>query len=899
MSKLAGAVLGVIVGGILLHLPGAVAGLLVGLLAALVFELRQRVQVLEMRLEAPDIDRTAGPAAEVSPPAPRVTTPPPVSVTQARAKVAGAGSGVARVSTTASEPKLFEQGINWIRGFFTSGNLVVKVGAIVLFFGVGFLLKYAVEHNKFPIELRLIGTAIGALVLLVIGWRLRTQRPGYALIVQGAGIGILYLTVFAAAKLYDMLPLGLAFGVMVALVALSGMLAVLQDARALAAFGAIGGFLAPVLVSTGAGNHVMLFSYYALLNAGIVGVAWFRAWRELNLIGFAFTFVIGALWGQRYYQPDFFASTEAFLVLFFAFFVAIAVLFAHRQPPQRRGYVDSAIVFGVPVVGFGLQVGLVRPYEYALAISALAMSGVYVGLASALWRRQVPGMRLLTEAFLALGVVFGSLAIPLALDGNWTAAAWALEGAAVVWIGVRQERALARGFGVLLQFGAAMAFFSHGSGLVLLPPVVGGAFVDVVPPPPLLNASYLGTVVIGIAGLLSAFVLSRARDRLRDYETPFEFILLAWGVVWWLVGGVHEIGRFFSGQDEIALVLLFVAASALAATALARALAWDACAMVPLGLFAVMLVAAAFLLLAYPASHPFAGWGSLAWLAAFVAHYVALNRFEKRWPQTVIKLWHIGGFLLAVLLVTVEGIWALKRYGELAPTWIFAAWAFMPTVAAAWLLRWGGQVRWPSVRFHRAISGLGLIPLLAVLAVWSLRALGERGDNYPLPYLPIANPIDIAQLLVLVLLLRWLIHCRAQPLPGFEGDEPRWLYYGIGALALLWLSAAVGRTVHFWAGVPYSPHGLFSSVIYQAALTMTWSTIALLTMVLATRRALRVMWFVGGALLSIVVIKLFLVDLTGIGTIARIISFVGVGVLMLVIGYFSPLPPRHAREATI
>ena len=66
-----------------------------------------------------------------------------------------------------------------------------------------------------------------------------------------------------------------------------------------------------------------------------------------------------------------------------------------------------------------------------------------------------------------------------------------------------------------------------------------------------------------------------------------------------------------------------------------------------------------------------------------------------------------------------------------------------------------------------------------------------------------------------------------------------------------------------------------------------------------TRRALRVMWFVGGALLSIVVIKLFLVDLTGIGTIARIISFVGVGVLMLVIGYFSRLPPRHAREATI
>ena len=153
------------------------------------------------------------------------------------------------------------------------------------------------------------------------------------------------------------------------------------------------------------------------------------------------------------------------------------------------------------------------------------------------------------------------------------------------------------------------------------------------------------------------------------------------------------------------------------------------------------------------------------------------------------------------------------------------------------------------------------------------------------------------QLLVLALLLRWLLFCRAQLFPNFNDNGVRLLSYGIGVLALLWLSAAVGRAVHFWAGVPYTVHGLFHSVIYQAALTMTWSTIALLTMVLATRRALRVMWFVGAALLGVVVFKLFLVDLTGIGTVARIISFVGVGLLMLVIGYFSPLPPRQAREA--
>lgn len=909
MTKLTSAVIGLIIGAVLFQWPGVVAGLLIGLLAASLAELRGRVSLLEARLDGQLAGEQARPVAEASSPVPRKPSEPPQAVTipppaAPRVDMISVASNVSKersakpgFAVAPARPGPLMPITNWLREFFTSGNLVVKVGVIVLFFGVGFLLKYAVEHNKFPVELRLVSTAIGALALLVVGWRLRTKRPGYALIIQGAGVGVLYLTVFAAAKLYQLLPLGFAFGVMVALVVLSGILAVLQDARTLAVFGAVGGFLAPVLVSTGSGNHVMLFSYYALLNAGIVGIAWFRAWRELNLIGFAFTFVIGMLWGHRYYQPDFFASTEPFLILFFVFYVGIAVLFAHRQPLQLRGYVDGAIVFGVPVVGFGLQAVLVRPYEYVLAMSALALSGLYTGLAAALWRRQITGMRLLTEAFLSLGVVFGSLAIPLALDGNWTAAAWAMEGAAIVWIGVRQERALARGFGLLLQFGAAFAFLGHGSGLGLLPRVHGLVAQAAELSPPVLNATYLGATIIALAGLTSGYVLSRAQDRLRDYETPFEIIALAWGVLWWLVGGMNEIGRFYHGQEEVVRVLLFVAVSTMAATVVARVLQWKGLAMVPIGLFVVMLLVVVFFIFRHSTSHPFAGWGTAAWITAFVAHYLALNRFERDWPGTVIRFWHIGGFLLIVLLATMEASWVIKHYGQIAPAWRFAAWALIPTVAASVLLRWGGRVPWPSMRFHREIGSFGLVPVMAALVTWSLRALGQRGESYPLPYLPIANPVDIVQLLVLALLLRWLLFCRAQLFPNFNDNGVRLLSYGIGVLALLWLSAAVGRAVHFWAGVPYTVHGLFHSVIYQAALTMTWSTIALLTMVLATRRALRVMWFVGAALLGVVVFKLFLVDLTGIGTVARIISFVGVGLLMLVIGYFSPLPPRQAREA--
>lgn len=154
---------------------------------------------------------------------------------------------------------------------------------------------------------------------------------------------------------------------MLAFVALSAALAVLQNAPALAIFGSVGGFLAPVLTSTGQGSHVALFSYYVLLNVGIFGIAWFRAWRMLNWIGFVFTFVVATVWGSRYDTAEHFSTIEPFLLLFTFFYIAITVLFATRQPPQLRGLVDGSLVFGVPIVAFGLQSRLVREMEFVLA----------------------------------------------------------------------------------------------------------------------------------------------------------------------------------------------------------------------------------------------------------------------------------------------------------------------------------------------------------------------------------------------------------------------------------------------------------------------------------------------------------------------------------------------------
>ncbi|HEV2040604.1 MAG TPA: DUF2339 domain-containing protein, partial [Casimicrobiaceae bacterium] len=433
----------------------------------------------------------------------------------------------------------------WIMG----GNTLARIGVLLLFIGVGFLLKYASEHVHVPIELRLSAVAAGAIALLVVGWRLRVRRGAYAMILQGGAVGVLYLTVFAALKLYAVLPPWATIILLLLIAALSSSLAVLQDAIALAVLGIVGGFLAPILTSTHSGDHVVLFSYYALLNAAIFGMAWFKAWRSLNLLGFVFTFIIGTLWGVTRYRPEDFATTEPFLILFFMFYVGIAVLYALRRTVEVRNPVDATLVFGTPLIAAALQSAMVRDMPFGMALSAVAVSAIYLLLARALYSRysrQDEGMRLLVESFLGLGVIFATLAIPLALDARWTSASWALEGAAMLWAGVRQRRWQVRAFGILLQLGAGVAF---GRGIVLWASTGTVALV------PLLNSNFVGATLLGLAGLFSAWLLWRERAVVSASERFAPPLLFAWGCAWWLAAGWREIDRWVPSEMQLAALV--------------------------------------------------------------------------------------------------------------------------------------------------------------------------------------------------------------------------------------------------------------------------------------------------------------------------------------------------------
>lgn len=884
------AVAGGIVFAGLEQVGGLVGGIVLGGLLAQVWHLRarskalgQEVRELKRRLDVgvtPAPQQPAEVAHSVAASQPVEAAPPPHQPTlqPQPAMVAAAPPAetpepprprvVVKYEPTAFD-RLVERGMAWIKG----GNPLARIGIVILFFGGAFLAKYAADHSLFPIELRFLLIALGAFTLLFVGWRLRDSQAVYAQILQGGGIAGLYLTFFAATK-FELLPIGLALGLMVCVAIAGAVLAVAQNSLSLAVIGTAGGFMAPLLVSTGSGNHIALFTYYALLNLGIFAVAWFRTWRALNVLGFVFTFTITGAWRATGYHSTDLHSTDAFLIVFFLMYVGVSILNAVRQSSNLKGYVSGSLVFGLPVVAFSLHATLLHRIEYALAWSAFALAVFYVTLAFVLFRTRHASFRLLVEAFAALGVIFASLAIPLAFDPGATAAMWAIEGTGLLWLGVRQSRKLPRAFGTLLQLAAAF-------GYVISPHSVTQ---------PLANPTFIGAVLIAVAGLLSGYWLHRGREQAARYERGAHIAFAFWGTAWWLFAGLNEIDRFVHAQG-LGTALAFTAATSIALNVFAERSGWP----VPrwIALFLPITSAVLGLGIAFELGHPFAESGALGWAAILLAHYALLRSWETK-HDTIDALdrLHASGLWLLAILAASEIGWQVHEHTM--GVWRWLPWGLVPALLLALVGRRELIPAWPVAAHATAYRLYGAAPLAVWAYLWILFAnLTLNGKADWLPYVPLANPLDVSVALTFVATALWWTSLQ----PNLGKEQIKALAGAVAVLAFVWLNAALLRALHHIWGAPLSMPAMLQSTLVQASLSIFWGLLGFVAMTTAAKKHWRIVWLVGAALMVIVVAKLFLVDLSKSGTLARIASFLTVGALLLVTGYLAPLPPRRSQES--
>ena len=869
-----------------LVLFGALVGGLLGWLVKAQREGSRRLTELQQRIDRVEAHPAPAPLAEPQPlqnpprepavaeaPQPQPLQEPPQA--PAVAPLPATPPPAPRPTPPPREPGPFA---TWARGLLFGGNTVARVGLLVLLVGVVLLLKWAADNNHFPPAARLAASAAIGVGLVGFGFRKRTLMPGFSYTLQGGGLAALYLVVFFGLRVYELIPTTPAFILLVAIAGLGAALAVLQDAMALAVIATLGAFAAPSVASSGSGDHVALFSYYLLLNLSITGIAWFKPWRALNLIGFVSTFVLGASWGALSYEADKAASTEPFLVAFFLLYYTLPLLLADREAGPRRGWVNGSIVFGAPPIFLILQHQLVGETEWGMAFTALLAAALYLVGGRWLRERRPETMTVISEAYLAIGVGFLTLAIPYALGNHsLTGASWAVEGAGLYWLGLRQRRRLARGFGVLLQPVGALGF-GLGAGQVLL-----RAEADWQAGP------LLGAALVVVAVFFVARQAWRHREQLLPVEGPLLQALIPLGLVVWGGTVITEAAQFAAQDHQLAIVLGTAGATCAALELAGRRLGW-----LPgraTASLAALLVPLPVLIWDGPL---YGNGGAFAWPLLLGAVLLSWRRLPAEGPPWARHLRPVALWSLTFFAAVGVGLHAREEL-DLTPAWSASLLGAVVIGALAAALRGSRGDAWPFGEAPGQTVRVSAAGLVAALALWLVVGTASlSADASPLPSLPLLNPVDLSQLGALAAMVAWIRAHRRHPGPVLV--PVAWLSALVPGLLFLWFNGLLARTVHASVGGTFSWWGLWDVVAFQVAVSVSWAIIGMTVTVWASRAAHRTAWLVGATVLGVVVGKLALVDPSAPSTVARIATFLVVGLLLLAVGYFAPVPPSVEGE---
>jgi len=782
----------------------------------------------------------------------------------------------------ADENSLGHRFIQWL----VKGNPVAKVAIIILFFGLSYLLKYSIDHGLLSPQIRILGSLALGIALLTIGWRLRIKKSLYALILQGGAIGVIYLTLFAAFKLYGLVPLLLTFALLIIICATSIMFAILQRAISLAIIACVGGYLAPILLSTGSGNHIALFSYYLLISTAILIISFWQSWRLLNLIGFVFTFVVAMLWGYRSFQAPFYIECQIFILANMLIYGVLAVLLSVRnqQKEPYQNVLDLILLFSVPLTAFSLQYAITQQWQYAPAFSALGFGLFYlVGsfVVLRVWRQQAKHLALYG---LAIGLGFSTLAVPLALTANWTAIVWLIEGTTISYAALSQKQYRFAWAGALIVIlGAISALFA--------------------------NVTYINDVnFITLYGVMSAIILFNGClwHHYRNLDASSDGIKLLFIIIaiisWstWIIQGVVRIDQTTSYVVQpiiacyvIAVWLWFV---------IGRKIDWPLLRYAVIALWPVLALALANNILFYLHTY-YAGLWGLSWLAAFISAYCYLY-FDKdnlKDNQQLSMILHISllWIVLAWLYYEINGMLTFLPWGFDVIKWSVLT-VFTSVIILVFFLL-SQYRRFPIHGFAAQYWKIGLLPVGFYLAFKLVTGLYSSGQIIYWTYVPFINPLEEAAVLGLMMFAIWLNQLVAltsgnQKMPTTSRQHSVMAVLFIITLTFLWSNSVILRSLSQWLEISWSFYALWHNNIVQVVLSLVWTLSAVILIAIAHRYLLRNVWFIGAILQVIVVLKLIIIDSVELDGLMRAFAFIGVALLMLVIGYLAPLPPKNNKK---
>jgi uncharacterized membrane protein len=361
---------------------------------------------------------------------------------------------------------------------------VLIAGIITVIFAVGFFLKYAYDTNLIGPLGRVVIAAIAGLAALAVGEV--TRRRGYGIVAKGVtalGFAILYAAVFSAYRFYELIGPTPAFVLAIFITAAAMLYAVSLNEIVVAFLSLLGGFLTPVIVSTGENLPIPLFSYVLILGIGAMLCAYYRKWRAVNFLAFAGTFLLYAGWFEKFYRPviltvegmpEQMPVALVWLGIFFVVYLVLPILHELVRKVKAQEEDVLLVLANAAVVFFYLWNILFAKYRTELAFCALGLCAAHLVMMTVVAKRCKEDLHL-RLAMLVIGLFFLTIAVPLYLKMYAIAMAWAIEGVILAVIGLKYRS-------IWTQLGGAVALLLSFGQLLHQLPMHTGAFTLVFNP---------------------------------------------------------------------------------------------------------------------------------------------------------------------------------------------------------------------------------------------------------------------------------------------------------------------------------------------------------------------------------------------------------------------------------
>ena len=592
----------------------------------------------------------------------------------------------------------------------------VWAGVLILLVGVAFFIKYSFDQGWVNPAMRVGSGIVAGLVMTGLGVRFhrRQMRPlGQGL--MGGGLGLLYLSLYGGYAFYDeLIPLAWAFGGMAATTALGVVLAVVCDAQPICALAAIGGFLTPMLLSTGKDARDTLFTYVMVLDLGVLSVAWFRRWRFMDGVALAGTALLYTGWASRFCHAPASWPAVTWLAAFYAVFLLLPFIFnLRRRQPTTPGAFALAVVCAAYFLAMAAVLAGPRHTNLAWAACAAAAAYAVLGLAA---RLRIPQDQVGPKGFAALSMIFAALAPAIAWKLYGPTLSWAAEAVALVALGCFfRSKLLRAGGNVLLALAGFRLLICHDAL-----PRAGYVFLGT------RESGILWAVVL--AGAVAAMIHHRFRDQASPAERGVKIAIAILTGLTAIIGLHRELWhwRALAGDAATARWLVTLLWTAGAAAYMAAGV-WLRCAASRVASLAALFIALILAAVSYDSrwpdgALPVANPRFLSALAAVAATFAtgwALLRFKgacDKDAEAGPAMHGVGVFALFLLLSAEAG----AACGGLMPDGRSREWMTQMVLSLTWaayasaLLGFGFWRRLRPVRF----AGLAVFALAALKVVF-------------------------------------------------------------------------------------------------------------------------------------------------------------------------------------